>query len=170
MTNNKKIEKLEKQLNKISEELESLKKEEQEWPQFGDDCFYCNLSGDIYGVAWAGRDSDQRSFELGNLYRTKEEVENKVRATRLEAAIARRRKELNGEWVLDWSGAQNNYHIYYSRYWEPEGETLRVACTVNYVFTTAFGFYKSRDDAKTIIEEFEEELRWYFTEYLPSIN
>lgn len=170
MTNNKKIEKLEKQLNKISEELESLKKEEQEWPQFGDDCFYCNSSGEIYGVTWAGRDSDHRSFELGNFYRTREEAENKVRATRLEATIARRRKELNGDWVLDWGDTQNKYHIIYWGDRTPKGEALRVDYTVNYVFTTAFGFYKSRDNAKTIIEENEEELLWYFTEYLPSIN
>lgn len=169
MSGYKKIEELEKQLNKISEELESLKKEEQEWPQLGDDYFYCNSLGEIYGVAWAGRYSDHRSFELGNYCKTREEAENKVRATRLEAAIARRRKELNGDWVPDWRGEQNNYYIY-SRYWEHEGETLRVGSTVNYVFTTAFGYYESRDDAKTIIEEFEEELLWYFTEYLPSIN
>ena len=101
---NKKIEKLEKQLKKISEELESLKKEEQEWPQNGDKCFYFNSSGETCETTWADCDFYQKSFELGNFYRTREEAENKVRSTRLKAAIARRRKELNGDWVLDWGG------------------------------------------------------------------
>ena len=100
------------------------------------------------------------------LNKISEEAENKARATRLEATIARRRKELNSDWVPYLWDTQNKYHIY----WEPEGEALRVDYTGNYAFTTAFGFYKSRDDARTIIEEFEEELLWYFTEYLPSIN
>ena len=163
----KSLEKLEKQLNKISEELESLKKEEPEWPQNGDKCFYFNDFGEVYEITWDGCDFDQKGFELGNFYRTREEAENKLRATRLEAAIARRRKELNGDWVPVWGSTQSNYHIFLGY---PGGEALRVDYTGKYVFTTAFGFYKSRDDVRTIIEEFEEELLWYFTEYLPSIN
>lgn len=166
----KKIEKLEKQLNKISEELASLKKEEQGWPQSGDKYFYSKFLGEVYETTWNEREFDKKSFELGNFYRTREEAENKVRATRLEAAIARRRKELNGDWVPVWGDTQNKYHIIYWGNWEPKGEALRVNYTGNYVFTTAFGFYKSGDDARTIIEEFEEELLWCFTEYLPSIN
>lgn len=167
---NKKIEKLEKQLNKIREELESLKKEEQEWPQLGDDCFYSNSLGEISETTWGGCDFEQKSFELGNFYRTREEAENKVRAARLEATIARRRKELNGDWVPDWGDTQNKYHIFYLGDWKFKGKALRVDYTGYYVFTTAFGFYKSRDDARTIVEEFEEELLWYFEQYLPSVN
>jgi len=165
----KKIKKIEKQIAKINRELEKLKTK-PEWPQFGDKYFYCKFLGEVYETTWNDREFDQKSFELGNFYRTREEAENKVRATRLEATIARRRKELNGDWVSDWGDTQNKYHIIYMGCWEPESEALRVGYTGNYLFTAAFGFYKSRDDVRTIIEEFEEELLWYFAEYIPSIN
>jgi hypothetical protein len=33
-----------------------------------------------------------------------------------------------------------------------------------------FGYYETKKSAQTIIDEFEDDLIWYFTEYIPEVN
>lgn len=167
----KKIEELEKQLNKISQELESLREEEQAWPQFGDDCFYYNSLGEISETTWGDSDFERKSFEFGNFFRTREEAENKVRAIRLETAIARRRKELNDGWKPDWSDPyQNKFYFYYHFECEGVHPEIIINWTRQALEVTSFGVYESEKDAETVAKEFKGDLVWYFEQYLPSIN
>jgi len=33
-----------------------------------------------------------------------------------------------------------------------------------------FGYYETQKSAQIIIDEFEDDLVWYFTEYIPEVN
>lgn len=88
-----------------------------------------------------------------------------ARATALIAAVAKRRKELNGEWKPDWSYGDKKYFIEYCKDYK-----LYVNHFLSICSGSPFGYFKSSCRAVAIIDEYEEELIWYFTEYLPSIN
>ena len=139
------------------EELEKLtKKEEKEWPQRGDKYWYLYE----HGI----KDVDRARREVGNMYRTKQEAENAIRAQKLIAAIAKRRKELNGDWKPNWEDSWAKQQIVF---WEGE---ISVDTVYSSIIASPFGVYKTVTSAVTIIDEFEDELTWYFTEYTVSVN
>lgn len=145
------------------EEIEKLTK--KEWPQRGDKYWYLYDFGiKPFSGTYADDNADRARREVGNMYRTKQEALDAIRAQKLIAAIAKRRKELNGDWVLDWNGPERAYFIYFCR----SGLTHNWYMDANYA--SPFGYFKSIEIAHTIIEEFRDELTWYFTEYTVSVN
>ena len=148
------------------EELEKLM-QEPEWPQLMDK-YWCvdYLCGMINIFYWDGDLFDRRQQSIGNVYRTQKAAEGAFRAQKLIAAVAKRRKELNGDWKQDWfadSGCEKYYIRYRNNELSPVGTSQECRDSI-------FGAFKSVRAVQTIIDEFEDELTWYFAEYLPSIN
>lgn len=147
------------------EELQKLL-QELEWPQWMDKYWYVD---DCYGPEWIYMEDDsvdKNRMALGNFYRTKKEAENAFRAQKLIAAVAKRRKELNGDWKPDWfadSGCEKYYIQYQDNKLSPIWREYECRDSI-------FGVFKSVRATQTIIDEFKDELTWYFNEYLPSIN
>ena len=56
-------------------ELEELTKEEQEFPQDGDEYCYVDSYGDVLHDEWDGFASEEGMLKIGNVFQTKEEAE-----------------------------------------------------------------------------------------------
>ena len=137
------------------EELEKLtRKEEKEWPQEGEPYWWVSGAGMPRPYNFYNDSSDRLLMSIGNFYRSEQEALDAIRAQKLIAAVARRRKELNGDWKpVDYEG---DYISFNSAYLNVTG--------------TPFGIYKDSECVRTIIEEFKDDLLWFFTEYVVSVN
>lgn len=150
----------------VSEEDIKKLTQEPEWPQDGDEYWYIStLTGPKASEGmWEDHSFYHGLLEVGNCYRTEQEAKDALRAQKLIAAVAKRRKELNGEWKPNWSRGDKKYFIEYRK------EYLYVNHFLSICSVSPFGYFKSSCRAVAIIDEYEDELLWYFTEYLPSIN
>lgn len=78
------IEELEKELL----ELKELVKEEQEFPQSGDDYWYVDNEGDIRISEWHGNNGfDDGRLSIGNVFHTREQTEFAVEKLKVEAEL-----------------------------------------------------------------------------------
>lgn len=81
----------------INDEIKALKeriaaleyhaKEEQEFPQDGDDYWYVDADADVMDIEWDGSDCDQVRMSIGNVFKTKEQAEFAVEKLRVEAEL-----------------------------------------------------------------------------------
>ena len=142
-------------------ELEKL--EEKPFPQEGDKFYLINLFGEIMEADWEDDTACTHVFHTGNIFKTREQARNKRRADYLKQKIAVRRKELNGGWESCFEKDNSKYAIHY---WAGLG----IGTYVNLNIASPFGYYETKKSAQTIIDEFEDDLIWYFTEYIPEVN
>ena len=77
------IEELEKELL----ELKELVKQEQKFPQFGDDYWYVDSDTDVLDIAWYDGEYDQGRLSIGNVFKTKEEAEFVAEKLRVESEL-----------------------------------------------------------------------------------
>ena len=133
-----------------------------DWPQIGDEVWVVLLDGDIERATFDGNAITRGAIAIGNMFRTREDAEKEVRARKLIAAIRKRRKELNGDWVPDWPDYDDAKHIIYMVPGEVEPG---VTCAWRANCAPVFGYFKREEDAFAVIDEFKDELIWYFTEY-----
>ena len=84
-------------------ELEEQIKEEQEFPQFGDDHWYVDSDTEVMDIAWYGGDYDQGRLSIGNVFKTKEQAEFAVEKLKVEAELRKFSRPFKGE--------DNNYYI-----------------------------------------------------------
>lgn len=108
--------------------------------------------------------SDDFCYNVANYYSSKDIAQNNARADQLMRQLRRFAVE-NRKEKLDWKTRDcNKYSIYYSY----PGEMLYVDCSVD---CKEFGqiYFDSEELAKQAIEEFKDELIWYFTEYKNSL-
>lgn len=108
--------------------------------------------------------SDDLRYDVANYYSSKDIAQNNARADQLMRQLRRFAVE-NRKEKLDWKTRDcNKYSIYYSY----PGEMLYVDCSVD---CKEFGqiYFDSEELAKQAIEEFKDELIWYFTEYKNSL-
>lgn len=142
----------------LSDAVLDLVKEEKKWPQIGNTYWYVSTGGGASKDKFEGYYCERDMQLLGNMFRTKQESENMLRALRLIEAVRQDRLELNGDWLP--KNDHNNWSIHYS----PKDF---VVLRSNELYADTFGFYQSRNDAKQVIEKHRDELAWYFTEFLP---
>ena len=140
----------------------------RKWPQEGDNFWWVSDESQVmYSFDFDPYDFRHKACMLmGNIYRTRQEGEYALRAQKLIAAIAKRRKELNGDWnPVDADKYFDGYCIIYSEdeYIDSESAYLNVT-------GSPFGIYKYSEHARTIIEEFKDDLLWFFTEYTVAVN
>ena len=76
-----------KSLKQRIAELEEPAKEEQEFPQDGDEYWYMSTTGNVYDENWEGFDFEEDALEIGNVFKTKEQAEFAVEKLKVEAEL-----------------------------------------------------------------------------------
>ena len=106
----------------------------------------------------------KENSSIGNYFKSKEDAEMVVKAMQIEQAIRIRRIELNEGWEPDWDNrGEGKYFIF------TEGGCHLNRFKVNlYNHFPILGYYKSVEIAQQIIDEFKDDLLWYFNEYYPN--
>ena len=95
-------------------ELEEQAKEEQEFPQFGDDYWYVDSDTDVLDVAWYGGEYDQGRLSINNVFKTKDQAEFAAEKLRVEAELrkfSRPFKEGEDNWYMALGDAFETYYM-----------------------------------------------------------
>lgn len=126
--------------------------------------FYANPKGDVDTTVEDCYDVDNECYESANYYSSETVAENNARADKLMRQLRRFAVEHRERGVNFNSTKTEKHYIYYD-------------CTHNELGTT-FTFYAkhfgaihfdSEETAQAAIDEFRDELIWYFTEYKDSL-
>lgn len=107
---------------------------------------------------------DDKYYDIGNYYSSKEVAENNARADKLMRQLRRFAFE-HRENKIDWHDINNNKYCIHGDF-----ETNRIDIGIN-TFLRDFGviYFDSKETAQAAIDEFYDELIWYFTEYKDSL-
>ena len=100
-------------------ELEELAKEEQEFPQDGDEYCYVDSDGDVLHDEWDGFASEEGMLKIGNVFQTKEEAEFAVEKLKVEAELRKFSRPFEyGDWNFEilWNNHENNIELDWSGY------------------------------------------------------
>ena len=126
--------------------------------------FYANTKGDVETACEDCYDVDDEYYESANYYSNKTVAENNARADKLMRQLRRfsvehRECEVNLNDI--------NTEKYYICY-DYEGNELGTTFTF---VARVFGviYFDSEETAQAAIDEFRDELIWYFTEYKDSL-
>ena len=122
--------------------------------------FYVNAKGEVeYGVDLYDY-IDDKYYNSANYYSSKEVAENNARADKLVRQLRRFAVEHNESGVNFNDTNAKKYYIYY----DYENNELNVSFVRR---TRDFGLihFDSEETANAAIDEFHDELIWYFTEY-----
>ena len=142
------------------QEIIAPKKTGYEIVELTESFYYVDTYGSVCGTTKINTNDDTALLVNSNCYRSREIAENNARADRLMRQLRRFAAE-NREHKLDWSDyGQAKYMITYRH------ETDRFFPEDVYV-NQDFGaiYFDSAETACKAIDEFKEDLLWYFTEY-----
>ena len=126
--------------------------------------FYAHPSGCVETTCEACYDIDDECYESANYYSDKTVAENNTRADKLMRQLRRFSVEHRGHGVDFNSTETAKHYIYY--------DCVRDELRTTYTFYAGvFGviYFDSEETAQAAIDEFRDELIWYFTEYKDSL-
>ena len=126
--------------------------------------FYANTKGDAETVCEDCYDVDDEYYESANYYSDKTVAENNARADKVIRQIRRFAVEHRGRGVNLNDINTMKYCIYYS-YRNKEIEIRYTVVAKNFGVI----YFDSKETAQAAIDEFHDELIWYFTEYKDSL-
>jgi hypothetical protein len=129
------IEELEKELL----ELKELVKEEQGFPQLGDEYWYITDGGDVDSFGWENSQFDVSAQAIGNVYKTEQEAEFALEKLKVENELRR----LSDSWDLELTQ--------YSFSFDWECGELKVEYPDYNQYPNSYYFY-SADDLQQAIE------------------
>ena len=126
--------------------------------------FYAHPSGCVETTCEACYDIDDECYESANYYSYKTVAENNTRADKLMRQLRRFSVE-HRECGVDFNSAKTEKHYIYYNY---DYNELR---TTYMFYAKHFGVihFDSEETANAAIDEFHDELIWYFTEYKDSL-
>ena len=126
--------------------------------------FYTYPSGCVETTCEACYDIDDKCYESANYYSDKTVAENNARADKLMRQLRRFSVEHREDGVDFNSTKTEKHYIYYD--WVHD--ELRTTYTF---YAGVFGviYFDSEETANAAIDEFRDELIWYFTEYKDSL-
>ena len=126
--------------------------------------FYANTKGDVETACEDCYDVDDEYYESANYYSDKTVAENNARADKLMRQLRRFSVEHRGHGVDFNSTETAKHYIYY----DCIHDELDITFTF---FARVFGmvYFDSEETAQAAIDEFRDELIWYFTEYKDSL-
>ena len=129
-----------------------------------DTYFYTCPSGYVETTCETCHDIDDECYESANYYSDKTVAENNTRADTLMRQLRRFAVEHRERGVNLNNTNTKKYYIYYG-YQSKEFEIHDV------LITKVFGaiYFDSKETANAAIDEFHDELIWYFTEYKDSL-
>ena len=126
--------------------------------------FYANTKGYVETACEDCYDVDDEYYESANYYSDKTVAENNARADKLMRQLRRFSVE-HRECEVDFNSTETAKHyIYY--------DCIRDELRTTYTFYAGvFGviYFDSEETANAAIDEFHDELIWYFTEYKDSL-
>lgn len=120
-----------------------------------------DLDGSVFSLGETKDAVDEHNYQNANYYSSKEVAENNARADRLMRQLRRWAVEHN-EGEIDWKNSeQEKFYIEYNIISE------YINFNSNYQLRRlGIVYFTSKEIAKQAIEEFKDELLWYFTEYI----
>ena len=126
--------------------------------------FYANTKGDVETACEDCYDVDDEYYESANYYSDKTVAENNARADKLMRQLRRFSVGHRGCGVDFNSTETAKHYIYY----DCIHDELDITFTF---FARVFGmvYFDSEETAQAAIDEFRDELIWYFTEYKDSL-
>lgn len=126
--------------------------------------FYANSGGYVETACEDYYDVDNEYYESANYYSDKTVAENNARADKLMRQLRRFAVEHRGHGVnLNDTNTEKHYICY-------DYESNELVSTYTFC-ARVFGviYFNSEETAQTAINEFHDELIWYFTEYKDSL-
>ena len=138
---------LQEELKSLKEriaELEELAKEEQEFPEYGDDYWFLLSGGTIDDNFYTNSHVDNKRLEIGNMFRTKEQAEFAVEKLKVEAELRKfsRPFEIYG----------TNYYLYFAK----DDGFIGIACLTTSLAQGAI-YFESENKAQQAIQSVGEE-------------
>ena len=105
-------------------ELEELAKEEREFPQDGDECWYILSGGGVDWIQWGESGFGLRAQDIGNIFRTKQQAEFAAEKLKIEAELRKFSRpfeygKFNYYLFFDIDG--NSFRTDFTSYWPPQG-------------------------------------------------
>ena len=105
-------------------ELEEQAKQEREFPQYGNTYWCINSYGVVSKEIWDGCDIEKDMFEIGNMFRTKEQADFAVEKLKVEAELQKFGRpfeygKFNYNLLFDIDG--NNFRTDVTSYCPPQG-------------------------------------------------
>ena len=158
------IKKLEAQIKELKAEVEADQEAPPVWvPDNSEVYWVVDISG-VSRFPWCHDNIDEYYLKVGNLFKTEQEAENYSRALKLIETIRRERFKAQGKW---WPSEDELRYIV--RWYQPD-KSVGITHSIWSFFSSVFGLWQDSGALIDVIEKHEPELKWYFTEYLPSIN
>ena len=126
--------------------------------------YYANPKGDVDTTVEDCYDVDNECYESANYYSDKTVAENNARADKLMRQLRRFSVE-HRECEVNFNSTKTEKHYIYYDYIHDELDITFA------FFARAFGmvYFDSEETAQAAIDEFRDELIWYFTEYKDSL-
>ena len=128
------------------------------------DKYYYIEEGSTHSDTWLNDHPDRSYFRIFNVFETEEQVNNHLRALELIETIRRERYRAQGHW---WP---REHMARFSICGQQFGNGVDIDYTSWLLSASVFGLWQDSGVLIDVIEKYELELEWYFTEYLPSIN
>ena len=125
--------------------------------------FYAHSGGYVGTASEDYCNIDNEYYELANYYSDKTVAENNARADRLMRQL-RRFAVQHRENEIDWNDIET---IKFCIAYDPVTSMLRIGR--NSILQTCTTYFDSEETARAAIDEFHDELLWYFTEYKDSL-
>ena len=154
--------------DELAKALSNIKvsKEEDTWEmkcpyEVGDKYYIVNPRGSVKFVFWNGCVSNEKTFNQGNTFPTKQAAELEAKRRNLLTRFRAFRDECNDGWKPDWKdGFEDKLFISFDIF----GDKLswRLARSVN-GFNT-FGYFQNESDALKAIELFGDEIKELFVD------
>lgn len=126
--------------------------------------YYANPKGDVDTTVEDCYDVDNECYESANYYSSETVAENNARADKLMRQLRRFSVEHRGHGVNFNSTETEKHYIYY----DCIHDELKTVFTF-YAKTFGTILFDSEETAQAAIDEFHDELIWYFTEYKDSL-
>ena len=111
---------------------------------------------DSQWVDWVDTRIDEGRYAIGNCYSTRQSAEDAVRALKL---IQKARESQNG-FVPDWENMEQTKRTLHF-----DGEGIRVRIYTLWNTASIFGYWEERLMCEQFIDENQDDLIWFFTEY-----
>lgn len=156
---------IEKRINEIQQELDSLKAQLNEpeqtgWekPTIDDDYWYIGADNCICHCCWSNSSIDNARYDSGNCFTSEKLAANVSVYKSLDSRIRRRIAEICEP--VGWNDSdQEMFEIVY------DADRKHLDVYSSYTIRGAGWYCDTKEHAEQIIEEFKDELTWYFTEF-----
>lgn len=151
--------------DELAKALSNIKvsKEEDTWEmkcpyEVGDKYYIVNPRGSVKFVFWNGCVSNEKTFNQGNTFPTKQAAELEAKRRNLLTRFRAFRDECNRDWKVDWNTNDGKWSI------SKNEDGLSDVCTISLDIFATFGYFKNQEDALKAIELFGDEIIELFVE------